>query len=247
LSILLQKIPTKKDLTLSDKYLFYQASLLLVKRKSSASLQTNENLLEMTTLTKNFEKTISNYWKNNESYLSFFRFLYLKQQEILFQWLESIHKFPNSIPHYEEFSIFYVECLADFEKGVFIKYQRDLLENGANFFIDHCFRNFIQIYPEFVRLKIFDLRGNFASEKNSKHCQNDNTPFHLSHTDFSFSVIDPHIEEQICSRLLTFPKARIALQKVFQGQSTKSHFNLKILSFFSFCFMFILFFLFILF
>jgi len=208
-----------RDLSYRNKFMLYQVQRIKILRQSSSSTNSAlEKLTKMKQLTKQCENDVKGFWKNDNYGTAFFEYIGNSTNGLKALWRELLEDYPNSITHHEEYCRFLIECTTDIQEAVVMKYKIGLLETGSNFAVDYCFRSMVRLFPQYLKRKIMDVRGNMILKKVQKkgsHNQsgNSNSVDSLS----SLTDIDFRLEEELGKSLVSQAKMRLALQYSTNG------------------------------
>ncbi|OHT16587.1 Adenylate and Guanylate cyclase catalytic domain containing protein [Tritrichomonas foetus] len=229
LNILFNEVAKRRDISFTDKFFLFQIQKIKLLRQSSSSVAAGERLKDLKQKTKELESTIRYFWEANNTDTGLLLSISGELSKCQALWAESLGDFPNSIPYNEECSNFMVECASDFIGGIRIRHRIDLIESGKNFNVDICYRQFVRNFPNYLKLKILDLKGNFISlSKNKKGTQNSNSTNGnmVSTSSGSLSELDVAVEEGIGKSIISYAKIRLALQRAVENRKANKHVTL---------------------
>lgn len=235
LNTLYNEFVKRHDLTARQTFLMYQVQKLKMMRQSSSSSLALERLKELKAETKELECEITEFWtlqKFNYEYIGAISKKILKTKAL---WEEAVIQFPSSSLYREEYMNFNLECESNYVHGVFEKHMIDMIESGRNFNVDHCFRQFVRNFPEFLKKGIVDLKGNINknirkpgggnASVSHTHSSNSTGSHHsstLNSTNTSMTI-DLQVEEGLGKALFPQSKIRLGLQKATMEQKAYAH------------------------
>jgi len=221
-------VTSKRDLCQSHRFLVYEVHRVKTLRQSSTSLDANERLNELKSLSLECKSQIHSFWFKKEIEMKYLEAVSSEFKSVKSLWEEGIHDYPNNQKFADEYCTFLIESLCDFEASIVMKHRCSLIEMGKNYAIDLSFNSFVRTYPGYIKRGIIDLKGSFKSKslKNGSNSLSEKN-FTVS-TDDSFMEVE--VEESIGNQILKQPKMRLALSRALHGRSTGSIRALPLLS-----------------
>jgi len=211
LNLLTNAALRRRDLKQRDRFLVFQVHRIKILRQSSSSSAAAEKLAEMRQITKQCETETRSYWNKSEANIDALVCLSDNLSRARSLWVETLNDYPNSSAHHEEYAHFMIECATDFETAVRMKHKASLIESGANFSTDYCFRSMVRCYPNYLKKKVLDVKGNLMKSKNkNKGSQTHSSGPNSFNTSNGF---DARLEEEIGKTMVQQAKMRLALQR----------------------------------
>ncbi|OHT11356.1 Adenylate and Guanylate cyclase catalytic domain containing protein [Tritrichomonas foetus] len=230
-------IITKNNLKFDERFLIYQVNRLKVMRHSTTCSEANERYLKLRGMSDECLSNVLGFWRSPNPDISYFEALSSNMQKLDSLWMESIRNYPNSTKFYEMYRKFLTECRTDFRKAIIIKERSDMVDLGKTFTIDKTFRSMVRSFPDYIKKKIVDGKGNFIQNENSGNDQSHSgatsasTSISLSNSsssdvstssEFSLSddkEMDAEVEGTLASSMFTFSKLRMALYHALKGRT----------------------------
>ena len=207
-----------------QRFLIYEAHQIVSKRESSASVEINETILKMRHLSVKGMNGAKNFWSDVPTNPDSLYQTRLFTDNAIAQFEESVKKWPNNVRLREEYQKFLIEVATDFNYGVKMKHQSELIEQGKNFVIDYSYRSLIHIVPEYLKRGIFDVKGNRVVKKvnnnESKGSQNSSRNGSTVSSGTIDGELDIEIEENISKQLFPQSRLRLAFQRSFENRKS---------------------------
>ncbi|OHT05482.1 Adenylate and Guanylate cyclase catalytic domain containing protein [Tritrichomonas foetus] len=213
----------RRNLKMSHHCLLFQVLRIRILRQSSTSIQSSQKLSEMKNLNKSCENEVLSFFNRSDNInLGLLLHIYKKLSHTQSMWEEAMKSFPNSPVHREEYIRFLVECQTNFDSAIVQAHRKDLIETGVNFSVDYCFRSLARTYPQYLKMKVIDLKGHFMKQTARKGSQSQasDQSNQLSYT--STSDMDQKMEEKIGKTIITHARIRLALQNATQGKKANN-------------------------
>jgi len=229
LNMLMASSFNRRDLTCSERFLFFQVKRIKMLRQSSSSYDSMARLSDLKLLSKQSESEFRGFWNQESPSFSFFENYGEKLNKINDQWLDAIQEFPNNSKIRDEYTRFLLECTCELDDAIYHKHISELIETGANFAEDVSFRSFLRSFPDYFKKDLVDLSGNILSKKSLK--SGSNSSKHPSSSMSGSSIeINPEIEDSIGKKLLHQAKTRIALHHSMKLKEPHSLYLLTVFS-----------------
>ena len=240
LTFYISLLAKKSDLSLHQRFLFYQIRRVHILRQSNTSRELNDDLYSISKVT-------------NQSILSFSQFLIKiidERHELTIDSLNSLVKlnrltdslyheamsrYPNNSKLIYTFAKYVIECHADFKKGISLYHEAQMIERGRKTTIDYAFQSMVNLFPSYLWNRVLDHKGkNIINRKRSK--SGSSMSFDSMHNDKNndFSDTDLESNEKIGSSVLKKPKLRFALKKAVSNMNSKGIIILTLSTIFQF-------------
>lgn len=246
---LFKQLLKKNDLKFEQRFLLYQVNKIKRSRASSSSVEANEHLSNLKSLSDECFSNICAFYSQPDVECSIVETISQKKKKIKSLWLEALRNHPNSIKIHEEYIKFVTECETDFHNAIIAQQRIEMIENGYNFAIDNSFKSMVQTFPQYLKKGIVDVTGKInldtkASDKpiaasgvdmnemsrmslkseGSQSSTSTSSSLNLSLTD-NDQEIDNEIESDFGRRMFRQSKLRIALfhsleDRKFFGETT---------------------------
>lgn len=221
---------TRRDLTMGERFLVYQAYRVKTLRQSSVSSDANGRLSDLKLVTQQCYDDVLSFWVTKNASLSYFEMLSSECSRVKALWQEAIRDFPNNAKFSEEYCSFLIECMADLNQSLVQKQRSELIESGRNFAVDLSFRSLVRCYPEYIKKKVLDTHGNLirragkrkgsASSGGVSQSQ-DSSSKGMSSTSGSIMEIDAEMEETLGRQLFRNANVRLGLHKALSARKSK--------------------------
>ena len=220
MSQIFQTMISRTDLTFAYRFLMYQTQRIKAIRQSSSSLDSNDSYQRLVQEDKRCHGEIISFWKHIPTTTESVTKLSDDIQHIESQWTELLNSYPNNTRFREEYVKFIVDCKSDFTGGILQKYKIQQIDQGRNFATDKSFKFFVANYPQYLKKKVIDYRGNFLLDKNKKNYNSIGNSSNSSNsfTDSSSNQISAEIEDTIGRTMFKNSRTRIALQNAFYNR-----------------------------
>ncbi|OHT03084.1 hypothetical protein TRFO_29537 [Tritrichomonas foetus] len=222
LAAMIREASKRHDLKLRNKFLLFQLQKIRILRQTSSSEIALKSLKELKTETKDLETIVLNFWHQTSLNVSDNYALYLKIQKLKSKWDESLIHFPNSCNFNEEYCTFLIECCTSFSNAIKIQNKINMIESGFNFSVDNCYRQFIRNFPEYVKLKILDLKGQKVKQQVSRASKsaesNQSSSSRSTISSSQSSEMDIALQEEIGKTMLTNARIRISMENALKNR-----------------------------
>lgn len=226
MNIIFNEFIQHKTLKLYDHFLIFQIMRLKFLRQSSASLTSAEQLKRMIQISKEIEIDVRTFWTRPDTNERFLSKLSARIRQTKSLWNESILEFPNSATHSENYCEFLVECCTDFQGAIKQKHRADCIESGKSFAKDICFQRFIKQFPNYLKKRVVDIKGNIIKIRKTQSSREGTTQAEQLDLSSSLSTLDGMIEENIGKTLVSQVRLRLALQATTNSKKAKASKNL---------------------
>ncbi|OHT12083.1 Adenylate and Guanylate cyclase catalytic domain containing protein [Tritrichomonas foetus] len=213
----------KRDTTIFDKFLIFQVKKIRLLRQSTSSIQSSEQLQEISRLSSTTEMKVSNFFKRRTANCGvlFDIHKYVSKTHSLF--MESLISYANSTVFRDAYVNFLIESEADFTGAILETRRRDLIESGMTYAKDLCFKAFVVAYPEYLKEQILTIKRQFIiNMKNDGSNSNNENKRSQSTSD----ELELKVEEEIGKNIIKQARIRIAMQNAIRGKKAN---NSKIL------------------
>jgi len=242
LNALFSHASSKRDLEMKDRFLMYEVHRIKTLRQSSTSLDANERLSELKSTSIQCESISKSFWNQSKVKIGFLDAVSDKIKTTQALWEEGIRDYPNNPKFCDEYCRFLTEALCDFENAIFQKQRSDMIELGKNYAVDICFRSFVRSYPDYIKKKILDTKGNNVSGPHKHSQQSPDSPDTNSNSSENH-LIDADLEESIGKQLFNHTKMRLALERALNGRKPAAVRTLPLLTIINLVLFFVLFYL----
>jgi PAS domain S-box-containing protein len=211
-----RKLSKRRDLSLRERFLLFQLDHIRLTRESSSSHAAQNKLIELKTLTAETSQTARTFWERSDCNIAMLRTMSTQLAQADMTWIEAIGDFPNN-PHMRDLYITYcIESTMRFGEAVFQKYRSELLESGANFLKDGCFRRFVRRWPRYLKQRIVDTKGRL--HQGERHKSESSSLSSSSSSNMSLGgTLDQAIEESVGRNVLLQSRVRLTVERTFQG------------------------------
>ena len=232
LKILSSNMMRNRNLSQKVRFFIYQVEKIKTLRQSSTSIMAIERLKYLKQASKELATREVSYFTRTETQTAYLQQVTkdLKREKSL--WEEIMRSFPNSTSLIEEYTNFLIECATDFVEGIRQRHRSNLIDLGMNYNIDMCFRQFVKVFPNFLKKGIIDVKGNYIKQvkamkgSNSVVTQSQNgssNMFSSASSSSSSSQLDIQVEEGIGKQLITTARTRLALQRATQFRKANAY------------------------
>jgi MFS family permease len=214
LNWLCSQLGRRRNLRLAHRFMLFQLSNIRLTRESSSSHAAAQKLISLKTLTASTSQTIRLFWDRSECSLGLLRIMSRERAQADMTWREAMEDFPNN-QHFRNLYITYcIESVMRYGEAVFQKSQTELLEAGANFLRDNCFRRFVRTWPHFLKHRIVDSKGGLVqNERHSSRSASTRDHSNLNET------LDQAVEESIGRAILLQARLRLTVERAFEGRT----------------------------
>jgi len=223
-NILFSNTIKKKDLNLKERYLLYQANKIKILRQSSTTSEINNQLASLNNSTAECESIIKNFWNRSSVSLSYL----VAVKSLLFStkslWEENLGSYPNNPKFCNDYCNFLIDTLCDFEYSIIMKQRGDLIELGKRFSVDSCYIFFVERFPQYLKKKIMDQKGNFQNNAQKGLIPKNDQSESNSMTNDEF--MDVEVEETIGKQLFDHTKLRLSLSRALKNRKPNSTSNI---------------------
>jgi hypothetical protein len=150
----------RRDLGMAERFILFQIQRIRLLRESSVSHASSTRLTEAKAITSEMSQIMKSFWDRNDCSLGLLNAMAGRIANSQTQWMEFMDHFPNSVQFREVYINYLLEVENRFSDAVFQKSRVDLIETGASFHTDTCFRQFVRRHPDYLRRQILDIKGN---------------------------------------------------------------------------------------
>jgi len=215
LNLLMNVAFGRRDLTFTDRFVIYEIQRIKSSRQSSSSSELTEQYNKMVNITDQCFNEISGFWSHVPSDYIVFQNIGKQILEAKRSWEEELSTYPNNYRFREEYARFLIECETDFTGGILQKHKSTLIDQGYSFSVDYAYKAFIRTFPDYLKKKIVDVKGNILANglpKKGSSSQNSGPPSGQIESLGSSDMLDAEVEEQIGKQLFRNARMRISLQ-----------------------------------
>lgn len=221
LNVLYNNIDRDLKPSYGTKFLLYQVYRIKLLRQSSSSVAATSELVRMKEYTKGLIAKTQNFWMNCDLSLAALGQLQKEVNLGIVEWNQVITDFPNSQMHRDEYVKFLVDVATNYQDACKHRYITGLIEAGKNFAVDYAFRSLIRACPEYIKMRVVDLKGNWIHEKeNGTSSESSGKQACSSYT--SSSDLDAKLEESIGKTMIKNAKLRLAFQNTLKNRKSNS-------------------------
>jgi len=205
-------ITSRRNLTLSQRFLIYQVYHVKTLRQFSASSDSNSKLSEMRSISRSCESIARSIWDMSDIPNTFYETYANECSKARSLWAEALRDYPNNPKFCDEYCRFLLECDCNFPEAIKMRQRSEMIEVGKSYSIDYSFRSMVRCFPQYLKRNILDVKGNMitkvASRRGSSNAQTGHT---FSST--SDSQLDDELEETLGKQTMRSPKTRLALHR----------------------------------
>jgi class 3 adenylate cyclase len=162
LSVLCAMAVGRSDLGIEERFVCFQLERIRLGRESWSSASSSDKLLRLKTDTIASIQMMHSFWERSECSVtalqSFSR--HLETADAI--WKEAIADSPNAVSFHDTYATFLIEAPGHFSEAIVSRWRAEMIESGANFRIDHCFRRFVRRLPSYLTQGVLDVHGRFV-------------------------------------------------------------------------------------
>ncbi|OHT13545.1 Adenylate and Guanylate cyclase catalytic domain containing protein [Tritrichomonas foetus] len=203
---------------------FYQLQRVHIFRQSQVSSESASDLTKIQQKTQMCIDLVSFFWEsvaNKQHRVStcVANHVYRNLYEADAIWEEVLEKYPNNAAVAREYSRYLLDAQSSFQSSILWNQKSILLESGTALHSDKMFRCFLKMYPNYLKNKIVDTKGNLNKGKFQRKNSNSDVNNNLSSRstdDDSSDTID--IEEAF--NFLPDYKLRMALERSIRQKAS---------------------------
>ncbi|KAK8890108.1 hypothetical protein M9Y10_034868 [Tritrichomonas musculus] len=199
--------------SLFDQYIIFQVRKIRILRQSSSSLQSTEQLHEISRLNQACQSKVSNFFGRRTANCGILTNIYKSVSNVNGLFKESLVSYANSTLYRDEYVNFLIDGQSDFTAAISETRKREMLETGTSYAKDICFRSFVVSYESYLRDKVLNSKGQFISAirpDGSISMQTD-----TKHTSSS-GELELRVEEEIGKTIINQARIRIAMQNAIR-------------------------------
>ena len=217
---LIRELSSFRELNIPEEFLLYQVKVIKTFRASTASQEANEKLLDLRALNSSLQSMLLSFWNMPNPKYTFFEAVQKEIGKGKAQFEDAIRTYPNSSKIAMEYTKFLTEVETDFTEAIYMSYRSELIEGGANYAVDYCFKSFVRMFPKYITAGIVDTKGKIikhSQNKSATSSSNNLNSFTLQTISTSgsntFHALDADQEDAISKRLFRQSRMRIALHQ----------------------------------
>ena len=216
----------KNDLSLDQRFLFFQLRRVHVLRQSNTSKQLNDDLAEISKVTNQTIASFSQFLIriiDERQQLTIDRLNYLSRLNRATNSLchEAMGRYPNNSRLLFLFSRYVIECQADFKGGVALFQEGQLIEHSKRATVDFAFRSMVNLFPSYLYKRILDYKGkNILNRRRSKSGSSMSVDSVSNDKNNPVSDTDIESNEKMASSVLDTPRLRFALRKAVNNMNS---------------------------
>jgi PAS domain S-box-containing protein len=211
LNFLCAEAAARRDLGTDERFILFQLQRIRLLRESSTSTTAVEKLASVKTASTETAAMMRAFWDRSECDLSLLNRFALQISSTNSLWDEGLEDFPNSTQFRDLYITYLIEGATRFSDAIFQKSRSDMLENGADFRVDNCFRRFVRRFPEYLKRGIVDGKGNSLIKGMGPRA----SPAGGSANEASEGVLDIAVEEGIARTLIRHSRVRLTVERAF--------------------------------
>lgn len=221
LSILYSRAMQQVHVSFANRFLLFQVNKVNTLRQFSNSSAATEKLSQLKGMSMQFESAVNGIFISKELSIRMFEDCVGIKNMINSFFLEALLDYPNNPKLCDEYCRFLIESAMDFEEGIRIKNRSELIESGHNFAVDHCFKEFVRGFPQYLKRGVLDEKGNFIKAKKTGKGSSTSSGVHSSGSTGVSSIIDIEVQEQLCKALLINGNTRLSLHNWTKSKELK--------------------------
>jgi hypothetical protein len=205
------KIKRTRDLSIADSFFLYQFSgIKLIRQTTSISSVGWNRMYEINAGTRELKTVIRQLWSESDIQISQLHWIAKRQIRLEAQWSELLTEYPNSAPAHADYAKFLMEACSNFQKTARVNAKVDRLNDSGGMTVDSCFVAFVRLFPQYLKSRILNTRGNFLYKLTS----GDHSSYNGSQSSSQGDYFSPELH--LTSAIVRHPRLRLALEQTLQ-------------------------------